>query len=231
MDPSSVLEFLQPTEFMRVLDAASGRGDTALTIAPHVSEVVAVDSSSKAIDKCRDKIKDAGVTNVQALVMQVESLLFPDEDFDAVTCRFATHHFNDIPSALQEMCRVLKRDGAMIIVDRVVPDVVEYRHFIEKIGRLRDSTFTTVHTLDEWSDMCGPAGLRIVRSKETKEATDIKKWLERSALSAHEKDLMYEVFEEASDNIRAYFSISYEAGKATHFTDDKVAMRIVRNDA
>ncbi|MBX9669689.1 MAG: methyltransferase domain-containing protein [Candidatus Obscuribacterales bacterium] len=228
MDPSIVVEFLQPTESMRVLDAASGRGDTALTLAPHVSEVVAVDSSTNAIEKCRDKIKDSQVNNVQALVMPVESLLFPDEDFDAVTCRFATHHFDDIPMALQEMCRVLKRDGVMIIVDRVVPDVSEYRHFIEKIGRLRDSTFTTVHTLDEWREMCAVAGLKIVRTREAKESTDISKWLGHSPLSEREKELIYEAFEQASPNVQSYFKIHYEREKPAFFIDDKMVMRILR---
>ena len=38
-----------------------------------------------------------------------EALPFSDESFDLVTCRFAAHHFPNLPAAMSEISRVLKR--------------------------------------------------------------------------------------------------------------------------
>lgn len=38
-----------------------------------------------------------------------EALPFSDESFDLVTCRFAAHHFPNLPAAMSEISRVLKK--------------------------------------------------------------------------------------------------------------------------
>lgn len=231
IDAEAVLKFLSAKKNMVVLDAATGHGDTALNVAPHVKEVVAIDASEKAIEKCREKVAQSGITNIVPLLMPVEKIAFPDATFDAITCRFATHHFNDIVEALSEMSRILKPNGAVVIADRLSADEGELREFIQTIGKLRDSTFTTIHTMEEWQSMLAKVNLKVAGEMRFKEKTDITKWLDRSPLNETEKQRMHDAFANASDAVKKYYEIVFDNGKAVEYTDDRIVFRAVLQES
>ena len=45
-----------------------------------------------------------------------EEIPYDDDSFDLVTTRFALHYSKDIPKAIKEIGRVLKKDGALVAV-------------------------------------------------------------------------------------------------------------------
>jgi ubiquinone/menaquinone biosynthesis C-methylase UbiE len=82
------------------------------------------------IEQLRARAASEGVANVQAEVMDAQSLGFPNSTFDAAFCLFAFMFFPDRRRAFQEMRRVL-RDGGKALVATWAP--VERRPMI-KIG-------------------------------------------------------------------------------------------------
>jgi len=58
--------------------------------------------------KAREKQKTYGLDDLDLLLSDVESLPFPDQAFDIVSCRFAFHHFPNPEKALREMKRVCR---------------------------------------------------------------------------------------------------------------------------
>lgn len=220
------MELLEPTSGMVVLDAATGSGATAKFIAPEVKHVVGVDCSEDAIKEAKESISKNGIGNIEFHVMSVDDLKLESNRFDAVTCRLATHHLDDLAGSLKEMNRVLKRGGKLVIVDRVAPLEPELSGFIHQIGKLRDCTFTDLHTLEDWQRILSDAGFKLTQKRTFRETIVIPDWLGRSPLTDEEKERMYEAFQKSSQAVRDHFAISFarNSGRAYTYTDDKAVL-------
>ncbi len=97
----------------RVLDVACGTGVLACAAAERVGPegmVVGLDSNAEMLAVARRKS-----ASVEWREGRAESLPFPDESFDAVVSQFGFMFFEDRPSALREMLRVLRPGGRLAI--------------------------------------------------------------------------------------------------------------------
>jgi len=222
-----IVDFLKPVPGAHILDLATHHGDTAIALANAGCEVTAIDSSEKAIAKCKAILQEKDIANVQALVMDAENLTFGEKKFDAVTCRMATHHFEDVPRALKQAASVLKVNAPLIIGDSISPDNRSLGEFLMKIGRLRDLTFKTLYTVDDWRKLLEENGLKLVDYELTKDTRDATRWLERSPLSDEEKDRIHKAFVESSQEIIEYLRVKIVESKIVEFTDDKILIKAI----
>jgi SAM-dependent methyltransferase len=96
---------------MQVLDLASGGGEPALTLAEAVGpggHVTATDLVPEMLAIAEDNAHARGLTNISFQPADIEALPFPDQRFDAVTCRFGMMFVPDVARAQREVLRVLK---------------------------------------------------------------------------------------------------------------------------
>ena len=115
----AILEAARIRPGMRVLDLASGVGDPALSIAAAVGpsgNVTATDLGRGMLSLAEDLARAKCLTNIEFGEADAESIPFPDESFDAVTCRFGVMFFPDQVRALKECRRVLKPGGRVALV-------------------------------------------------------------------------------------------------------------------
>ncbi|MGH9714813.1 MAG: class I SAM-dependent methyltransferase [Candidatus Acidiferrales bacterium] len=115
----AILEAAQLRPGMSVLDLASGVGDPALSLAAGVGpagHVTATDFGPGMISLAEDLARMKGLSNIEFTEANAESLPFPDESFDVVTCRFGVMFFPDQVRALKECRRVLKPGGRVAFV-------------------------------------------------------------------------------------------------------------------
>jgi SAM-dependent methyltransferase len=115
----AILEYARLRPGMRVLDLASGVGDPALSIAAEVAlggRVTATDLGPGMISLAEELARKKGLTNIEFREASAESLPFPDETYDVLTCRFGIMFFPDLPKALRECLRVLKPGGRAVFV-------------------------------------------------------------------------------------------------------------------
>ena len=113
----ALLEAAQLRPGMRVLDLASGVGDPALSLAAAVGpagHVTATDLGPGMISLAEELARMKGLKNIEFSEANAESLPFPDESFDVVTCRFGVMFFPDQVRALKECRRVLKPGGRVV---------------------------------------------------------------------------------------------------------------------
>jgi len=106
-------------EGQQVLDIAGGTGDLALAFAPKVGasgRVVHTDINEAMLREGRNRLLDAGVS-LPTLVCDAEHLPFPDAIFDVVTVAFGLRNMTHKEAALQEMNRVLKAGGKLLILE------------------------------------------------------------------------------------------------------------------
>ncbi len=96
---------------MRVLDLACGAGQPAELAAAKVApdgRVVATDIAPEMVDAVARLAKSANIANLEAQVMDMEELDYPDESFDAVICRWGFMFAPDTVKAFAASRRVLK---------------------------------------------------------------------------------------------------------------------------
>ncbi|MDQ8043239.1 MAG: methyltransferase domain-containing protein [Solirubrobacteraceae bacterium] len=97
---------------MKVLELASGLGDTGLVAAAKVGpngSVVLSDAAPKMLERLRDRTKGAG--NIEVKELFAEGLRFDTAAVDAVLCRWGYMLLLDPHAALQETRRVLAPGG------------------------------------------------------------------------------------------------------------------------
>ncbi|HEX2172377.1 MAG TPA: class I SAM-dependent methyltransferase [Dehalococcoidia bacterium] len=110
----TIVQAAQLKPGMRVLDLASGSGEPALTVAAAVGpdgRVTATDLVPQMLAVAEDIAKQRGLINSDFQPADAEALPFPDQTFDAVTCRFGVMFFPNVVQGLREVRRVLKPDG------------------------------------------------------------------------------------------------------------------------
>jgi demethylmenaquinone methyltransferase/2-methoxy-6-polyprenyl-1,4-benzoquinol methylase len=106
-------------EGSRVLDIAGGTGDLALAFAKKVGatgRVVHTDINEAMLRTGRDRLLDHGFV-LPTLVCDAEKLPFPDNHFDVVSVAFGLRNMTHKDVALKEMCRVLKPNGKLLVLE------------------------------------------------------------------------------------------------------------------
>jgi SAM-dependent methyltransferase len=106
---------IQPGD--RVLDVASGLGEPALTAAAVVGpagRVTATDISAEMLRIASERAAESGLTNLDFVEQDAETIDFPDSSFDAVLCRFALMFLADPLCAIDRMRTVLKEGGCLV---------------------------------------------------------------------------------------------------------------------
>src|SRR5207253_5112923 len=101
-----------------------------------------------------------------------EDLPFADASFDAVACRVAAHHFNDVLAAVKEMARVAKH--RVVICDNTFVSESS-----EEADRLRDPSHVRNYSAPEWHSFFELAGLRVEGERHFARTTDVDAWLAR----------------------------------------------------
>ena len=102
----------------RVLDVAGGAGEPSITLAGIVGpegHITYADPVRDMMEVARRHARNQGLTNLEFHCAPAESLPFPDNTFDSVTCRFGAMFFADPGLASKEMLRVLKPGGRLAL--------------------------------------------------------------------------------------------------------------------
>ena len=110
--PLVELAQLQPGQ--HILDVATGTGIVAIAAAEKVGsegKVIGVDFTPGMLEQARRKIAAAGLQNIELIEADAEAINFNDESFDAIFCATAIVLLSDIPAALGNWYRFLKKGG------------------------------------------------------------------------------------------------------------------------
>ena len=107
------------TEGSAVLDCATGTGDLALAFKRQVGEpgrVVGTDFCKEMLDGAPPKAAKAGL-KVEFQVADALALPFGDDQFDVASIAFGIRNVDDPVKCLQEMARVVKPGGRVVVLE------------------------------------------------------------------------------------------------------------------
>lgn len=102
---------VKPRPGETILDMAGGTGDVAFRMAGRGAHVTVSDINADMLEVGKERAKQRGLTGLEWKVENAERLSFPNATFDAYTIVFGIRNVTDIPAALREAHRVLKRGG------------------------------------------------------------------------------------------------------------------------
>jgi demethylmenaquinone methyltransferase/2-methoxy-6-polyprenyl-1,4-benzoquinol methylase len=94
-----------------ILDMAGGTGDVAFRMAQRGARVTVADINADMLNVGEQRAERRGLKGLKWKVENAEKLSFADASFDAYTIVFGIRNVTDIPAALREAHRVLKRGG------------------------------------------------------------------------------------------------------------------------
>ncbi len=155
---------VKPREGEAILDMAGGTGDIAFRLAESGASITVADINPAMLDVGMERAAKRGIDGLVWTEANAETLQFPDRFFDAYTIAFGIRNVTDIPAALGEAHRVLRRGGRFFCLEfstnvwpgfadvydayshRVVPklgkllanDEESYRYLVESIRRFPD---------------------------------------------------------------------------------------------
>lgn len=128
-----LLKMLRPIQPKILLDVATGTADVAIQLADLAPEkITGVDISAEMLSigqlKLKEKNLDQLITLQQA---DAENLPFEDNKFDAITVAFGVRNFEHLQRGLQELFRVLKKDGVLLVLEFSKPKKTPFKQLFE----------------------------------------------------------------------------------------------------
>ena len=116
---------LRPYHPQQILDIATGTGDFAILACRELQPqfLIGADISEVLMEVGREKVQQAGLADKVSFAREdCTALSFADATFDAVTVAFGVRNFEHLDIALGEMCRVLRPNGHLVILELSTPD-------------------------------------------------------------------------------------------------------------
>ena len=108
---------VKPRPVEHILDMAGGTGDIAFRMATKGAQVTVSDINADMLTVGKERARKQGIDGLNWQVENAEQLSFADAQFDAYTIAFGIRNVTDIPAALREAHRVLKRGGRLFILE------------------------------------------------------------------------------------------------------------------
>ncbi len=155
---ASPLAWIEPLDAdMIVLDVACGAGHAGEQAAPHVRQVVGIDVTPALLAVGAERVRAAGLTNVLFQEGDAMALPFVDASFDLVVCRSSLHHFVDPERVVEEMARVCRRGGRVVVSDMVAP-TAQVRGAFDELHRVIDPSHVRALLESELAAIVGTVG-------------------------------------------------------------------------
>jgi len=188
----------------RWVEIACGPGLIARALAPRVGSVLGVDLTPAMVEKARAEAAAAGVENAGFELGDATALDLPDDAFDGAITRFSLHHIPAPVRVLEEMRRVVKPGGWVVVADFVTDDDAEAAAWREEIERLRDPSHWALLTPSRIAALGERLGLIPDLQREVPFVIDFDEWLNRGSGGPANAELIERLVGEAPAGARSF---------------------------
>jgi demethylmenaquinone methyltransferase / 2-methoxy-6-polyprenyl-1,4-benzoquinol methylase len=116
---------LKPFNPKQILDIAAGTADMCIKSYKYLTpdQVMGVDISEQMLEMGRVKVAKVGLSDKITLQVQdVSAMTFADASFDAATIAFGIRNFEKLDISLQQINRVLRSGGHLLILEMNEPE-------------------------------------------------------------------------------------------------------------
>jgi ubiquinone/menaquinone biosynthesis C-methylase UbiE len=159
-----IVRLSQTTSKDTVLDVACGPGIVACAFAKTAAHVQGIDLVPAMIERAKEAQKAQGLNNMNWDIGTVNPLPYEHCSYSIVVSRFAFHHFIDPQAILDEMARVAKWEGCVVVVDVFMNDQHQASSY-DAMEKLRDPSHTHALLLDELNKMFEKSELTLIEKQ------------------------------------------------------------------
>lgn len=140
-------------ESWTVADLGCGTGAVALSLAPFVKRVIAVDESTAMLSAARKRLH--GIGNVDIRSGRLEALPLDDGEVDVALLFLVLHYVTDPARVISESARALRPGGRLLVLDMMPHDRQDLRQTMGHLWQGFDRA-----TLGGWMEAAGLEGFR-----------------------------------------------------------------------
>jgi len=178
------------------LEVAAGTCICGRALAPFVKDITCLDLTEEMLAQGKKLAEESRIENIYFQTGNAEDLPYEAETFDLVITRLSFHHFTNPEKPFQEMQRVLKKGGKMVVWDMEATEE-SLREIDDKIEKLRDPSHTRILSREEFEKMfekdfmlqCEESTLVPVNLKSWMELTDTSEDVQKEIVDLMKNDL------------------------------------------
>ncbi len=198
-----------------VLDLGTGTGFTAFAVATDAARVIAADLTPEMLEQAQRLARERELdAKLEWILTAAESLPFGDDSIPVITCRYASHHFHDLPLALRELARVIQPQGRVVLCDVVAPEAPGLTELMNELEQIRDPTHVWDYPLSQWrQELLPAAGLEVREVVPGKNPQLFSEWVGRAGTPREGIERLVQMFTAASEEARRGFEMRWEGAE------------------
>ncbi len=202
------LAFVKPQPGELALDVACGPGTFVLELAQRVRWARGMDLTEEMLRQARAFQLDRGIPNAGFECGDAEQLPYAGGVFDLVFCQCSFHHMPKPAAVLQEMVRVTKPEGRIVVIDTLSPESDAKFELHNQIEKIRDPSHVESLRLTSFLEAFENLGLELARQGLRRRQRSFNQWMLRAGLEAKHKRYQEarRLLEESIEGDRAGFS-------------------------
>ncbi len=165
------LSLLDPQKGDKLLDVACGVGRILQAAEKYQIDGYGIDISKQAVLLAKKNLPNA---NIQ--VANAETIPFPDDYFDAVTCIGSLERFLSLETALKEQIRVTKKGGKLCVMVRN-SNTLRWQILKKGLGMVNKKGHQGAKDLETWTSIFENLQLQIINVyRDQWPIKKLKKW-------------------------------------------------------
>jgi ubiquinone/menaquinone biosynthesis C-methylase UbiE len=184
------------------IDVGCGAGHLSFALAPGLARVVALDPSPSMLATVEKAAAVRGLPNIETRQASAESLPFAGSSFDLACTRYSAHHWTRLESALQEMHRVLRPRGRLLIIDVLGHEEPLVDTHLQSMELLRDPSHVRNRSATEWRSLLEAAGFVDVEHAQWPLRLTFAAWVERMRTSPERTSIIRALQNEAPREVQ-----------------------------
>lgn len=177
----ALLDLVPEDREARWLEVACGAGMVGRPLARRVGSVHGVDLTPAMIEKGREEAEREGLGNIDFSLGDATALELEDASFDGAITRFSLHHVPVPQRVVEEMARVVRPGGLIVIADHARDADATVAAWVEEIERLRDPSHWACLTPERLRAIGAGAGLELDSEEVVPFELDFEDWRDRSS--------------------------------------------------
>lgn len=158
------------------LEVAAGTCICGRALAPFVKDITCLDLTEEMLAQGKKLAGESQINNIYFQTGNAEELPYESEMFDLVITRLSFHHFDNPEKPFQEMKRVLKKGGKLVVWDMEAAEE-SLRKIDDKIENMRDPSHTRILSREEFEKMF-ERDFALQCEETTLVPVNLKSWME-----------------------------------------------------